>query len=109
MSTASQGRAREYVVRDELVAQGWVFIMRAAASKGAADLLMASEEYGAALIQVGTPSKTLGPADRLRLVTAADLCRALPLLAIKAPRSKTRYWHVTHGTPSTWHEWKPND
>lgn len=109
MSTASQGRAREYVVRDEMVAQGWVFIMRAAASKGPGDLLLAHEEYGAALVQVGTPSKTLGPADRLRLVTAADLCGALPLLAIKPPRAKTRYWHVTHGTPSTWNEWKPND
>src|SRR5690349_18824433 len=81
MSTATAGRAREHRTRDRLAEAGWTPIMRAAASKGAADLLMGHPIHGGALIQVGTESKQLGPADRDRFVTAAELVCALPLLA----------------------------
>ena len=108
MSTATSGRAREHRVRDHLVTRGWVPIMRAAASKGAADLLMAHAIHGPALIQVGTAaSKRLGPADRERLVNAAELCSALPLLAACAPGVRPRFYLVTRDIPSRWDEYLP--
>ena len=105
MSTATNGRAREHKVRDDMAKAGWVPGMRAAGSKGAADLLMAHPVHGAALIQVGSKSKTLGPADRERLCHLADLCSALPLLAIVVPRQPIAYWLVTRDTPAKWDRW----
>lgn len=105
MSTATDGRRREYKVRDDLILQGWEFIARAAASKGPADLVMAHLEHGVALVQVGSRSKTLGPADRERLCHASELCSALPLLAIVVPREPIRYVVVTRDVPSKWPEW----
>ena len=108
MSTATTGRRREYVVRDAMIRDGWEFIARAAASKGPADLVMAHLEHGVALVQVGSQSKALGPADRERLCYAAELCSALPLLAIVVPRQPIRYWVVTRDKPATWPEWPTN-
>lgn len=107
MSTATQGRAKEYKARDDMKEAGWEPIMRASSSKGPADLLMAHEEHGAALVQVGGKSKSLGPADRARLLRAAFLCGALPILAVVIPRQGIRYWLVTADTPSTWEDWSP--
>ena len=107
MSTATIGRAYEYKVRDDMKAHGWVHIMRAAASKGPADLILAHPQYGVALVQVGTKSKTLGPDDRARLVTASRLCSALSILAVVVPRQPIRYWLVTRDVPSAWDEWSP--
>jgi hypothetical protein len=106
MSTATQGRAREYRVRDHMIAAGWTFIMRAAASKGAADLLMGHEEHGAALIQVGTLGKNLGPAERSRFLRAAHLTSALPIVA-RAHRTGIKYAIVHDGIPSDWEPWTP--
>lgn len=109
MSTARNGRAREHRISKAMQTHGWHQIMRAAASKGPADLLMAHADHGAALVQVGTArSKTLGPADRDRFVTAAELIGALPLLATSGPGIPTRYWHVTRDVASTWQEYQPN-
>lgn len=111
MSTATQGRAREYLVRDDLIDAGYPAIMRAAASKGAADLLHGHEFIGSVLVQVGTGNKTLGPAARARFIAAAELTCSLPILAtvIATPGKKTviRYWLVTEGEPRTWEEWSP--
>jgi hypothetical protein len=111
VSTATSGRAREHKVRDDLDAHGYAPIMRAAASKGAADLLHGHLDVGAVLVQVGTGNKTLGPDDRERFCDAADLCHALPLLAtvIATPGKRTniRYWLVNRDVPSTWKEWRP--
>ena len=106
MSTATSGRAREYKVKDALIAHGWELIARSAASKGPADLIMASEEYGLALIQVGTANKRLGPADRTRLLHAAWLCSALPIVAT-VNRGHINYALVHDGTPSDWEPWTP--
>jgi hypothetical protein len=103
---AANGAARERRVRDRMAEAGWTPIMRAAASKGAGDLLLGHPVHGGALIQVGTAAKTLGPADRDRFVTAADLTCCLPILAV-ATRAGIRYWHVGRGVPSTWKEWTP--
>lgn len=111
MSTATSGRAREHRVRDHLDAAGYPCIMRAAASKGAADLLHGHPFVGAVLVQVGTGNKVLGPEDRNRFCGAAELCHALPILAtvIATPgkRTEIRYWRVTRDVPSTWAEWTP--
>lgn len=108
MSTASTGRNREYRVRDNMLNAGWLFVMRAAASKGAADLLLAHPDHGAALVQVGTANKKLGPADRLRLITAADMCGALALVCTvieqRGRPTVYRYWAATLDAPSTWQE-----
>lgn len=106
MSTATDGRRREHKVRDQLTAHGWVPIMRAAGSKGPADLFLGHPVHGGALVQVGSVSKTLGPADRERLVAAAELVGALALLAIVAPRQPVTYWQVTRDTPSRWDKWE---
>lgn len=106
MSTATSGRAREHKVRDDLVSRGWLPIMRAAASKGPADLFLAHPVHGGALIQVGTGNKYLSPAARDRLCTAAEMCGALPLLAVAAPRQPIAYWWVTRGTAGTWSRWE---
>lgn len=109
MSTATSGRAREHRVRDHLIRNGWTYIMRAAGSKGPADLLLAHLEHGPALVQVGTASKRLGPADRARFLHAAELCNALPLLATVHPGQGITYWVVNHGTAGTWHPYRPGD
>lgn len=105
MSTASQGRAREYLVRDHMISHGWILIMRAAASKGPADLAMAHPEYGLALVQVGTDNKTLGPAARARFLVAAELCSALPVVA--QSNRGIKYSLVNEGPASGWEAWKP--
>lgn len=107
MSTATSGRAREYKVRDHLRDHGWLFVMRSAASKGVADLAMCHEDHGLALIQVGTANKTIGPNERYQFVGAANLCGAIPLLAIAPPRQPITYWWVTPEVPSKWQEFKP--
>lgn len=107
MSTATAGRAREHKVRDHMAQYGWEPIFRAAASKGPADIGMAHEEYGLALVQVGTANKTLGPDDRARLLRAAWLCSALPIVANVVPRGHIIYWIVTSGPPKTWGAWLP--
>ena len=101
MSTATAGRAREYKVRDHLIGLGWVHIMRAAASKGAADLLMGHETHGATLIQVGTRSKHLGPDARTRFLRAAHITGALPIEAI-VHRGRITYRLVHDTTPRHW-------
>lgn len=85
--------------------------MRAAASKGAGDLLHGHPLVGAVLVQVGTGNKTLGPEARARFLEAAALTHALPILATVIPRpgkpSVITYWRVTGDVPSTWEQWKP--
>lgn len=111
MNHAQAGRRREWQVRDHLDAHGYSFIMRAAASKGAADLLHGHPLIGAHLVQVGAASKTLNQEGRDRFCEAAELCHATPLLAsvIPTPGKPTiiRYWRVTRDIPSTWQEWHP--
>ena len=101
MSNATAGRAREYKVRDHLIDLGWVYIMRAAASKGPADLLMGHETHGAALIQVGTRSKHIGPDARTKFLRAAHITGALPIEAI-VHRGRITYRLVHDTTPRHW-------
>ena len=101
----ARGKAREYRVRDWFADRGWHRVMQASSSKGVADLLMIHEDHGGALIQVGTAkSKRLGPGDRDRLVTYAELAGLLPLLATSGPGIPTRVWVVSRDVPSKWQE-----
>lgn len=102
---ARNGATRERRVRDHMTAHGWRFVMRSAGSKGAADLAMVHPFDGLALVQVGTASKSLSPADRERFVDLADACSALALLAVCSPGKSPRFFAVTRGTASTWEEW----
>ncbi|WP_143033858.1 hypothetical protein [Nocardioides sp. YR527] len=105
MSHATNGRAREHRVSDHMTRRRWIQVARSAGSKGAADLIMVHPVFGLALVQVGTEkSKKLGPADRDRLVTLADLCSALPLVALCAQGRTPRFLQATRDVPSTWDE-----
>lgn len=106
MSTATNGRAREHRISKLMADHGWLQIMRAAGSKGPADLAMLHPFHGLAWVQVGTAkSKTLGPAARDRLVSVAEQTHALALLATSGPGVPTRFWDVTRDTAATWAEW----
>lgn len=106
MSTSTNGRAREHRISKLMVDHGWMQVMRAAGSKGPADLAMLHPFLGLAWVQVGTAkSKTLGPADRDRLVSVAEQSNALALLATSGPGVPTRFWQVTRDTASKWKEW----
>lgn len=108
MSTATAGRAREYRVVADMAKHGWRKVMRAAASKGSADLFMVSANRGGALVQVGTAkSKRLGPADRARLIADASDSGCLAILATVIPGIGVRYHEVSLLTASYWQEWKP--
>lgn len=105
MSTASSGAQRERRIAAYMEDRGWLKVMRAASSKGAADLAMLHPFHGLAWVQVGTAkSKTLGPADRDRLCSIAEQTHALALLATSGPGVPTRFWRVTRDTASTWQE-----
>lgn len=104
MSTATSGRAREHRVTKRMEERGWLKVMRAAASKGVADLFMLHPFHGAALVQVGTANKQIGPDDRDKFVTIAEACGALALLASCAPGVPPRFWIVTRETAGKWQE-----
>lgn len=108
VSTATNGRAREHRVAKWMADRGWLQIMRAAGSKGVADLAMLHPDHGLAWVQVGTAkSKRLSPLDRDRLVATAEQTHALPLLVTSGPGIPTRVHIVTRDTPSTWEEFRP--
>lgn len=105
MTHYSNGKAREYKVRDEMTDHGWSCVSQSGGSKGAVDLVMVHLEHGHAYVQVGSRTKTLGPADRERLCDLADIDGALPLLAIVTPRRPVTYWQVDRGMPKGWQRW----
>lgn len=105
MSSATSGRAREHRVSKRMQEAGWLQIMRAAGSKGPADLAMLHPLYGLAWVQVGTAkSKRLSPLDRDRLVAIAEQTHALPLIATSGPGIPTRLHIVTRESASKWKE-----
>ena len=82
-------------------------VLRAAASKGPADLLMAHPFLGPALVQVGTVNKSIGPDDRARFLAAAEMCCSLAILATAGDRKPITYWEIGPGPASTWTRWEP--
>ena len=106
VSTATDGRRREYKVRDDMVERGWLLVARSAGSKGAADLVMVHPDYGLALVQVGPGGKSLGPDDRERLCDMAEMCSALPILARVVARHGIEYHRVGRSLLA-WERWSP--
>lgn len=105
MSAATSGRAREHRISKLMVEHGWLQIMRAAGSKGPADLAMLHPFLGLAWVQVGTAkSKYLGPLDRDRLVSVVEQTGGLALLATSGPGVPTKFWLVTRETASKWED-----
>lgn len=103
---ARNGRAREHRVADYMESCGWLQAMRAAGSKGAADLAMVHPFFGLAWVQVGTAkSKTLGPDARDRLCSLAEATGALALLVTTVPGQRPTAWQVTRETASKWRPW----
>jgi hypothetical protein len=119
MSTATNGRAREHRISKLMCEHGWLQIMRAAASKGPADLAMLHPFLGLAWVQVGAPSKefrcltkgcehgggTGAQCARDRLCSVAEQTHALALLATSGPGVPTRFFEVTREPASKWKEW----
>lgn len=105
MSTATTGRRREHKVSHHMQAHGWRQITRAAASKGPVDLWMLHDAHGGAVVQVGSDSKRLGPADRHDLLTVAAAFHALPILARVIKREGIQYLLVNPGP--RWEAWTP--
>lgn len=108
-NNAVNGRAREYRVAADMSKYGWRILMRAAGSKGSADLAMVHPVRGLALVQVGTKNKKLGPDDRVRFWKDAEDAGALCLLAVTSPGIGVRYWRVTMAQPRSWAEYKPGE
>lgn len=87
---------------------GWECICRSAGSKGPADLVMAHALHGLALVQVGPVDKVIGPAARERLLHAAELSSALPLIATPL-RVGYRLRLVTMTPAQSWLDFDPFD
>lgn len=92
MSTASRGRRYEWLVRDDLRAQGYE-VLRMAGSKGALDLF-AVKPGEALFVQVKGMAGGLGPAAWNRLYDLAQMIEAIPLLAEVLPRKPIAYYRL---------------
>lgn len=91
VNNAQQGRRIEWLVRDDLAANGYT-VMRAAGSKGAVDLF--AVKPGQALFVQVKRSGTLPPAQWNRLFDLAQMIDAVPVLAEKLPRQPIRYYRL---------------
>lgn len=72
------GRDFEYKVRDRLLGCGY-FVVRSAGSKGAADLV-AGKSGNTLLVQCTTNKESKNDKDRSRLIEAAEIFGALPVM-----------------------------
>jgi hypothetical protein len=95
------GRRAEYKVRDDMTEHGWRLVCRASSSKGSADLVMVSPEYGAAFVQVKRGGSAFPPSERAALGLDAADAGALPILARVVPRQGITYTQLGAG------EWTP--
>jgi Holliday junction resolvase len=108
MNTAHQGRRIEHLIRDDLTAAGYE-VVRAAASKGPADLVCFKP--GQVLLVNVKRTTAPGPAERLALLKVAAMLPgvAVPILARKPPRQPIRYELMNAGTPRMWAPWTPDE
>lgn len=90
----SRGIQRERAVRDLLADQDWISF-RAPASLGVADVIALRDGDRPRLIEVKSthrgPFHSFGPADRVRLLTAARMAGADPWLAWWPPRGRLHW------------------
>lgn len=91
-----RGRAFEYRTRDALLRRGAVYVMRAAQSKGLADLAvfwprgawMVAHQISPWLVQCKTGSARMKPLEIEALKETANACGAVPVLAEPGPKNR---------------------
>lgn len=98
MSTASKGAAFERLCRKELEETGW-HVVRAAGSKGPADLWAVRRENGIArmiVVQVKASRRAIGPREWNSFCQFAEMIVATPVIADKLPgRRQPCWWRIT--------------
>jgi len=95
-SNYARGRAFEYRTRDKLLKLGALYVMRAAQSKGKADLAVFWPVVNPIsgfpephwLVQCKTGSARMSPADRASLIEVADAVGCLAVLAQPGPKGR---------------------
>jgi Holliday junction resolvase len=114
-SSASLGRAFEHRVRDDLTGCGW-WVVRAAASKGEADLvaLRRRVDYGAPrVVLVSVKRRTApGPSEWNELLWLADEVSARAVVAFMPRAGGVEYMRITglkdgRRRPQPWEPWDP--
>lgn len=109
MTNYSNGRAREYEVRDLLTGNGYQ-VMRTAGSHTPIDLIAFKHGEPILCVQVKAPGRgTIPPEDRTKLVYWADGANGIPLVATRpAPRKPWEYRRLTGPGPKDWVAWTPD-
>ena len=106
MSGYSEGVRIERLIRDDMIANGYD-VMRAAGSKGPADLACFKPGQ-VALISVKRTTPP-GPAERADLIRVAGYVAALPLVALKPKGQPIAYRLLTGVGPADWTVWTPDE
>lgn len=98
MNSAAKGAAFERRCRKDLEEAGWT-VVRAAASKGPADLWAVRQENGRSrmlVIQAKAGRQAMGPGEWNRFCQHAELILATPIVVDKAPGvSRPQWWRIT--------------
>jgi Holliday junction resolvase len=90
------GRNFEYRIIKDLSERGF-FTIRAAGSKGVADIVALRFDSLPLLISAKV-NGIISPDERGRLVAAAQVCHANPILAERADGRTLRYWLISRDT-----------
>lgn len=109
MSEYRKGSRIERLVRDHLQEHGYA-VIRAAGSKGAADL--AAFANGLVLfVSVKRTNALISPAERLALLALAEHVGiiAIPIVATKPIRQPITYRLLTGPGPKDWLPWEPKE
>lgn len=110
MSGYAQGTRIERLVRDHLRDHGYA-VIRAAGSKGAADLAaFACSEV--LFVSVKRTIALISPAERNALLALADVLGGYlgtPLVATKPVRQPINYRALTGPGPNDWIPWEPKE
>lgn len=108
MTRYSSGRALEYKVRDRLEAAGYV-VVRAAGSKGVADLWAIRADTPMLFVQVKASAGPLPPRERVALIELASTVCGVPVHAFKPSRGAVTYRRLTGPGPRDHTPWPTNE
>ena len=91
---SARGHQRERAVKDHYIKRDWL-AFRAPASLGVADVIALKAGERPHMLEVkstaGGPYERFGPVERARLLLAAEMAGAVPLLAWWPPRGSLRF------------------
>jgi Holliday junction resolvase len=113
MSQYRRGADFERRVRAALEADGYE-VIRSAGSKTPVDLIALKEPWqhrdALVFIQAKRTNGTCPPAERVRLLSLANIARAVPLVAYQPlPRKPIAYRRLTGPGPKDWQPWTPDE